>query len=392
MCTSRTRLTSVCFLPLLVVIAAALPAPAQQPALIPRSVLFGNAEKLNPQLSPDGRVLAYLASDSGVLNVWVRTVGKQDDRPVTHDRTRPIYTYFWQGDSKHILHLQEHAGDENWRVYQTDVTSNATRDLTPFDSVQTQIISVSPDFPDQILVAWNHRDARFHDAYQLDLKTGRATLEAENPGDVTGWGADNAFQLRVAQASLPDGSTDIRVRDRAGAPWRVLRHESADETLGGVAGFTPDNRGVWLISSVGANAARLVQIDVATAKETPLAQDPQFDASFVLTHPRRHTLQAVAFLRQRLEWEVVDQSVAGDLAALKAVRDGDFTIDSRDVKDAKWIVAYNVPDGPIYYYIYDRAGKRADLLFTHRPKLEQYTLAKMQPISFTARDGMTIYG
>src|SRR5213080_2995240 len=108
--------------------------------------------------------------------------------------------------------------------------------------------------------------------------------------------------------------------------------------------------------------------------------------------PRRYTLQAVAFLRQRLEWEVVDSSVAGDLAALKAVHDGDFTIDSRDVKDAKWIVSYNVPDGPIYYYVYDRATKRGELLFTHRPKLEQYTLAKMQAISFTARDGMTIYG
>jgi hypothetical protein len=48
-------------------------------------------------------LLAYLAPDSGVMNVWVRTVGKLDDRPVTHDRTRPIYTYFWQGDSKHVL-------------------------------------------------------------------------------------------------------------------------------------------------------------------------------------------------------------------------------------------------------------------------------------------------
>src|SRR5207247_2394641 len=118
--------------------AAALPAPVQQPALIPRSVFFGNAEKLNPQLSPDGQRLAYLAPDSGVLNVWVRTVGKRDDHPVTHDRTRPIYNYFWQGDSKHILHLQEHAGDENWRIYQTDLAAKTTRDLTPFDSVQTQ--------------------------------------------------------------------------------------------------------------------------------------------------------------------------------------------------------------------------------------------------------------
>lgn len=377
------------------VLLASLSSPraaAQQPALIPRSVFFGNAEKLSPQLSPDGKLLAYLAPDSGVMNVWVRTAGRRDDRPVTHDRTRPIYQYFWQGDSKHILHLQDQGGNENWRIYQTDLTTNATRDLTLFDSVQTQIVAVSPDVPDQILVAWNHRDQRFHDAYRLDLKTGKASVESENPGDVTGWSADNALRVRVAQASLPDGGTEIRVRDGAGAPWRVLRRESADETFGGVAGFTPDNRGVWLISSVGANAARVQQVDLATGKETPVAQDSQFDASFVLTHPAKHTLQAVAFLRQRLEWEVIDRQVAGDFAALKAVRDGDFTVDSRDLKDTKWLVAYTVADGPIYYYLYDRGNKRAELLFTHRPKLEQYTLAKMQPISFPARDGMTLFG
>src|SRR6058998_1039704 len=276
-------------------------APAQQPTLIPRSVFFGNAEKLSPQLSPDGRLLAYLAPDSGMMNVWVRTLGRQDDRPVTHDRTRPIYRYFWQGDSKHILHLQDQGGNENWRIYQTDLGTNATRDLTAFDSVQTQIVAVSPDVPDQILVAWNHRDRRFHDAYRLDLKTGQATLESENPGDVTGWSADNALRVRIGQASLPDGGTEIRVRDGAATPWRVLRRESADETFGGVAGFTPDDRGVWLISSVGANAARVQQVDLASGKEAPVAQDSQFDASFVLTHPSKHTLQAVAFLRQRLE-------------------------------------------------------------------------------------------
>ena len=88
--TTHPRVTAMFFPVLLIAVAAAQPAPAQQPALIPRSVFFGNAEKLNPQLSPDGQLLAYLAPDSGVLNVWVRSIGKRDDHPVTHDRTRPI--------------------------------------------------------------------------------------------------------------------------------------------------------------------------------------------------------------------------------------------------------------------------------------------------------------
>ena len=34
-------------------------ALADLPPLIPRSVLFGNPERMNPQVSPDGKHLAY---------------------------------------------------------------------------------------------------------------------------------------------------------------------------------------------------------------------------------------------------------------------------------------------------------------------------------------------
>ena len=56
--------------------------------LISRKVLFGNPERTSPQLSPDGRYLAYLAPDDrGVMQVWVRTLGAEDDRCVIPGNT-----------------------------------------------------------------------------------------------------------------------------------------------------------------------------------------------------------------------------------------------------------------------------------------------------------------
>jgi hypothetical protein len=40
---------------------------AELPPLIARDVLFGNPEKIAPQLSPDGRWLAWIAPDKGVF-------------------------------------------------------------------------------------------------------------------------------------------------------------------------------------------------------------------------------------------------------------------------------------------------------------------------------------
>ena len=51
-------------------------APAQPPEMIPRSLLFGNPERTNVQVSPDGRHLAWIAPVDGVLNLWVAPIDK----------------------------------------------------------------------------------------------------------------------------------------------------------------------------------------------------------------------------------------------------------------------------------------------------------------------------
>ncbi|HET19859.1 MAG TPA: S9 family peptidase, partial [Chromatiales bacterium] len=83
----------------LMAVAPMISAGADDVPLIPREVLFGNPVKASPRLSPCGTRLAYLApSDKGVLNVWVRTIGKEDDAQVTNDTHRGIRIHFWAED------------------------------------------------------------------------------------------------------------------------------------------------------------------------------------------------------------------------------------------------------------------------------------------------------
>lgn len=263
----RTRSLTL-LLPVFSLMGAVGLASAELPALIPRKVLFGNFEKLLPLISPDGKMLAYLAPDQkDVINVWVRTLGQTDDHVITSDKKRRIYSYEWQQDSAHILYLQDNDGDENFHVYQTDLKGMNTRDLTPFKDVQAQQFAprfTDPKFPNQVLATMNIRDRHLHDVYQIDLSTGAVQLDTENPGDVAAWTADNDMRVRVAQILLPDGGTEIRTRDSGSGCWRTFQKWGPDETSGGVAGFSPDNRKMWVISSVDANAARLLEADIAS--------------------------------------------------------------------------------------------------------------------------------
>ena len=364
---------------------------ARLPTLIPREVLFGNPEKTGPQISPDGTKLAYLAPAGGVLNVWVRTVGQADDRAVTQDTLRGIRTFFWQPDSAHLLYLQDTGGDENFHLYGTEIATEQTEDLTPFPGARAAPLALSPNIPDRMLVSLNHRDPRVFDVYNLDLNTRELTLETENPGDVASFAADNALQVRAAQTQLPDGSTEVRVPDGAGG-WRVFLAWGADETGGGVSGFSPDNSQMWVINSVGANAARLLEVDLETAKSAVVAEDPSFDVSGILRHPKTRALEAVQFTRARQEWTALDPALQADFEILAAVTDGDWSITSRDLADALWVVSYVRDSGPTRFYLYNRTTKTAEFLFSSQPALEEYMLAPMTPVTFPARDGLALSG
>jgi dipeptidyl aminopeptidase/acylaminoacyl peptidase len=390
---------SVRLFPVRAAVLAALVLPTlsawgELPQLIPREVLFGNPVKTGAQISPNGLMLAYVAPDEkGVMNVWVRTLGRNDDRVVTADKKRGIRAddFDWQQDSKHLLYGQDFEGDENYHVYQTDLKTKNTRDLTPFRGTQARRPITDPKFRDEILVELNIRDRRFHDMYRINLETGAVEMDTENPGDVEGFAADNKFQVRAAKVRLQDGGTEIRVRDDLKSPWRSFRKCGPEDSIN-IRGFTPDNTGIYLASSVDANTVRLLEVDLATGKSKVVAEDKQYDADGILKHPKTHKLEAVRFIRQRNEWTVLDKSLEEDFDALRKVRGGDFSIDSRDVLDNTWIVSYGVDNAPTSTYAYDRAGKKATFLFSDRPDLEKHKLAKMQPISFQASDGMTLYG
>jgi hypothetical protein len=314
--------------------------------LIPREALFGNPERTSPQISPDGTQLGYLAPVDGVLNAWIRTLGQSDDRAVTADKHRGIRNFLWQYDNKHILYTQDVGGDENWRLYQTDIASKQTRDLTPFEKVRVDIVAYDWKSPDTILVQMNKRDAKVFDVYRVDLKTGKIELDTENPGDVAGWQADNALQIRAAQVQTPEGGTIVRVRDDSKSPWRELIRWGPDETFGNVVGFTPDNKALWITTSLDVNAARLLEIDVSSGKQKVIVQDPQFDVSGTVNNPKTNALLAVSFTKQRTEYEFIDPSVKADFEILKKVREGDIGGISANLDDTKWIVSYVSDNAP----------------------------------------------
>jgi dipeptidyl aminopeptidase/acylaminoacyl peptidase len=370
--------------------------------LIPRSVLFGNPERTSPRISPDGSSLAWIAPRDGVLNVWVAPVGEGAGpsgvdwaaaRAVTDDRDRGVRVFGWAWDGRHLLYVQDVGGDENWRLYDVDLETGERRDLTPFEKIHATIIGASKRLPNEVLVGINADNPQLHDVYRLDLTTGVLVKEIENPG-YAGWLADEDLVVRCALAPLPDGSFNVLVRESAtDAEWRTLLTIPAeDATSSDVVSFSGDGASLLMISAAGADTARLTRIDLATGAATVLTEDAEADVSGATLHPDTRDPQIVTILKDRTTYVVLDPSVEDDVKAIRALHPGDPMFLGRDEADQTWLVGFTVDAGSITYYMYDRPSKSGRLLFEARPALSSYTLATMEPFSFTARDGLEIHG
>jgi dipeptidyl aminopeptidase/acylaminoacyl peptidase len=360
--------------------------------LVPRDVLFGNPEKTSPRISPDGTRLAYIAPVDGVLNVWVGEVGSEDFQPVTNDTDRGIRAYFWAHDNRHLLYVQDKGGDENWRLYDVNLETGAGRDLTPFDEVQAQVVGSDKRFPSELLVGLNKDNPQLHDVYHLDLETGELTKQVENPGFV-GWVVDTQLRVRAAVLPRPDGGSDIVARSGEDGDWETVMSVGIEDALStGPVAFTAEGNSLYMTSSLEANAARLVRLDLATGESEVLAEDPHYDVSDVMIHPDDRRVQMVSFTRARVEHEVLDPTIAADVEGIEKIQEGDVSFLGRDHADRTWLVAFVPDDGPVSYYAWDREAKTATFIFDHQPALSRYPLASMEPFSFTARDGLTIHG
>jgi dipeptidyl aminopeptidase/acylaminoacyl peptidase len=370
-------------------------------ALIPRDVLFGNPQRAQGRLSPDGKWLSFLAPVNGVLNVWVVKTGEDLSKAVavTEDKKRGIRNHDWAYDNKHILYTQDKDGDENWHLYATNVETRKTRDLTPIEGVRAEIQEISHKQAKEILVGLNDRNPQLHDIWRINVESGEKELVQLNHG-VAGFLTDDNLQVRLAINYTPLGGQVWQLPEGEGEnrTWKdFLEFGPEDAMTSGPAGFDKSGKTLYFQDSRNRNTAGLFAMDLQSKEPKLIAEDPKSDVGGVLAHPTEKNVQAVSFTYQRTEWKILDPAIAEDFEYLKTVEDGEIIVASRTLDDTQWIVAFFLDDGPAktYRYVRGSAGRatggperKAHFLFANRDDLDDYPLVKMHSPIVKTRDGL----
>ena len=371
------------------------------PPLIPREVLFGNPQITSVNLSPDGRWISYLAPHLGVLNLWVRDLdGQAPARVITQQRDRPQMPGYWTADGRFLISFRDGDGDENTVLVRIDPRTGETQDLTPAQGVKAVWIGADRDAPNELLVALNDRDPRFHDTYVIDLDSGKRRLVYRSTDDgreVSILWLDGAWNPVIRSQLLPDGGSAHELRLPGDSEWRSFLRFDFDDTMtgSGPAGFSRDGQWLYGFLSTGDDLPRLVrwsrdQLKTCGSDCTPEVVHRSSAGALGVAlsdlETGRPTVLQEVDLRSRQV--VLDPAVEADMARLRQLAgENDFAVVARDLKGRRWLVALGSDRQGPQYWLWERKSDEIRKLFSVQPRLDDYELAPMESLDLRARDG-----
>jgi dipeptidyl aminopeptidase/acylaminoacyl peptidase len=360
--------------------------------LIPLEKFFDNPQVDSCQISPDGKWISCLKPYKGKLNVFVRDLVSNAESAITSEAERPVLTYFWSADSKSILYLQDHLGDENYNLFSTSIKNKTPVNLTPFKNTSVEIISI-PFNSEEILISMNKRNPELMDAYWLNINNGKLRVAAENPGNFTGYLADLKNQVRVATAISANGETQIHARNSEQQQWRLVKRYPIED-ITSVLAFHQDGKRIYVKSSFSRNLSALCLLDLSTGDETLVHQDPENESDLVsaIFDPKTNQLLAVQYEGDKVRSYGMTPEIEHDLESIRKASADNFYLGTATEDHNRWVVAFYSPTNPGQTFLYERGKAKLQLLEESRPWLKAEMLSPCEPIAFQSKDGLTIRG
>jgi dipeptidyl aminopeptidase/acylaminoacyl peptidase len=378
------------------------PAASGLPPIIDRELIFGNPEIAAPELSPDGKYLAFLKPWKDTRNVYVKGVDEPFSaaRLLTTEAKRPIAGYFWTRDSKYILFVKDNDGDENFNVYAVDPAAKpaagagapASRDMTGLKGVRVELYDLPKSDPDIVYIGLNDRDKAWHDLYKLKISTGEKMLVRKNTERISGWVFDRQGNLRVAERSAENGDTEI-LRVDADKFTKIYSCNVFEQC--NVVRFQKDGKRAYISTNKGADMdlTALALIDPETGKTEIVESDPlkRVDFTGAIFSEVTDELALTQYLDDHLRRYFKDKDIEAGFQWLRAKFPGKEVGRLSWTKDEQtWVVGVNSDTEPGEAYLFDRKSHKLALQYRVREKLPRQALAEMKVVHYKSSDGLEI--
>ncbi len=406
------------------------PVPALAQGAPDNAARFGALPAVRDiSISPDGRQVAYIASDAGkATSVWV--VGVDEGavpRRVMQSAGNPdlLDSCGFESQTRLLCRVigrtrifNEPIPASTMIAFDTDgsnvrVLSERRSDYSTYiDTRGGSVVDWLPDDPTHILmsrtyVPESHVGTRFVATAEgmgvdrINVENGRAERVVTPNPDAGGFFSDGEGHVRIMGLVPVAGSTGqlqtvIRyfVRPADGGSWSPLTtyDTATDDGIRIQVIDATSNRAFGFKRINGRRAAVAIALD-GSGTVTQLYANRQVDVDGFLTVGRNARPVGISYATDYRRAVMLDSRIAAMSDALgRALQGRSITFLDASDGERDYLIRADSDTDAGQYYLFTPATRSLRPLLSDRPTLDSLTLAPMRPISYPATDGTMIPG
>jgi dipeptidyl aminopeptidase/acylaminoacyl peptidase len=365
-----------------------------------------------PSLSPDGKRVAFLSEQEGRYHIVIEQISPEFRRHIVKPADDLDFDWVHWANDERLLFASSFASmrsateTEETRLFsikangkdmkvimlpatESVIGSRVPRDLPP-PQVQDRIIDWLPEHPNHILVAVDADFDGYDEIRRIDIRNGRYTIELKDYGGSQYWMSDRSGELRLGWTHKNDKLT-VAVKQEEGTWPEVQDSEWLQQNFVPVA-FVADNDTVLAMgpNAKGIDIVREINLATHTFGDTLFEHD-SVDANSIVLDSHTGVPVGIEFIEHRPAVHYIDDELRQLQAAIdRALPDSTNRIVSTSANRRQlFILASSATDAGTYWLL-DRDHGELGPYSAHIEGLTAEHLSPVRPVSYAARDGLTI--
>ena len=391
--------------------AAAAAAPGPE---LPVKTFFQAPVIASLTFSPNGKYIACLVPFERRMNLAVIDLEKGTKNLLTNFKDRQATQPSWASDDRLLFRVDDD-GKESFALYAVNrdgkdpvVLASGYSKADSNDEVNVRFRSVLGRIEGDtknILVLANITYRDWSDVATMNLKTGTMTKLIEAPGDVDYYLRDHAGQVRIAVVQK-EQIRRVLYRDAKTNGWVTLGEHHLDAPGWEPLAFDGDNRTLFVWSDVGRKTKAIYRYDTSARAQGDLVfADDTYDAldangaaatsfsSNLIVDPVKKKIVGLSYAADRTRFHWIDDEMRKIQEKLEASLPDTVHRPRQFAADGSKIIYLSTSDRDSgVYYLFDRQTQKVNELAVIKPGIDPDQMAAMKPVTFPARDGLTLHG